>query len=141
MAQPAEDDAVDDEKDGELPEVDGEIAEVLDHGEACADEDSIDDAVGDVIKFIAQYNEEEQQAEAFDGLFGEAGVQALKGRTNNIAGTSPEKVGEHAVLFPLNEQGRRDGEIAPQRKAARRRNQGSRSKRSMKLTSRKMQTA
>src|SRR5437762_13760819 len=31
--------------------------------------------------------------------------------------------------------------IAPQRKAARRRNQGSRSKRSMKLTSRKMQTA
>ena len=110
MAQPAEDDAVDDEKDGELPEVDGEIAEVLDHGEACADEDSIDDAVGDVIKFIAQYNEEEQQAEAFDGLFGEAGVQALKGRTNDIAGTSPEKVGEHAVHFPLNEQGRRDGD-------------------------------
>src|SRR6266581_8874527 len=110
MAQPAEDDAVDDEEDGELLEVDGEITEVLDHGEACADERRVDYAVGDVVEFIAQYKEEQQQAETFDRLFSDTCIQSLKGRANDIAGIWPEQVGEHAIHPPFNKEGRWDGD-------------------------------
>ncbi len=79
MAEPAKHNAIDDEEDRELLKVDGEIVEVLDHGETGADEGSVDDAVGDIVEFIAQYNKEQQQSQTLDGFFCDASIQALEG--------------------------------------------------------------
>ena len=54
VAKPAEDYPIDYKKDREASKVEGKIAEILYHGKARADERTIDDTIGDIIKFVTQ---------------------------------------------------------------------------------------
>src|SRR5262249_14851913 len=59
VAEPSKHDAPHKEKSQVAARHDGEVDEVLDHGESGADHHRIDDAVSDIVKLVAQ--EEEQQ--------------------------------------------------------------------------------
>src|ERR1700681_1169339 len=86
MAEPAQDNPTDNQENQEILGVQGKIVEVFDHREARADQGPVDDAISDIVKLVAQDDEEQEQAKPLNGLLGYTCVKSLKKDAQHVAG-------------------------------------------------------
>src|SRR5438270_12774880 len=86
MTEPPQNNAANNQENQEVFGVQRKIIEVFDHRKARADQGSIDDAIGDIIKFVTQDDEQQKQAKTFNGFFGDACVESLEDDMQNFTG-------------------------------------------------------